>query len=414
MSIAIYSVIDASKLHDMLSALQAYTGIPIQLMGEKGQMLESFGPASDFCCLMKKHLFPKEDCFALHSNAGQYALETGESYVFACHANLTHIAFPLIRQSDLLGCVIIGPFLMDQPDTTIISELSERKQMSPGLAIDLYDSLKSLKVVSPAQVRQLRKLVEHLFSPLISSRRLLQQNLKKSLQQGQINETIQACKERDSAPNAEDVFQMEQDLLSKMRTGSIPRAKELLSQLIGVILYREGSNLKTVRARLIELDVLFSRTAIDCGARAETIWELNTQYLAMLGNDSTMEEMCHHLQQALEEFMSAMLRTNDQGNPYIRKALHYMADHYSEHLTLEEVADHVQLSPTYFSTLFRQVTGTSFRERLCSIRVEESKQLLAEGIPLADVALSVGFPDQSYYCKIFKKIVGLTPGKFRN
>ena len=109
-----------------------------------------------------------------------------------------------------------------------------------------------------------------------------------------------------------------------------------------------------------------------------------------------------------------MFREKDKGNPYIRRALRYMADHYSEHLELNQVADVVGLSPSYFSTLFRQTVGVSFRDHLNGIRVEESKRLLLDkSYTLADIAISMGFPDQSYYCKVFKKIVGVTPGRFR-
>ena len=55
-----------------------------------------------------------------------------------------------------------------------------------------------------------------------------------------------------------------------------------------------------------------------------------------------------------------------------------------------------------------------FREQLNRIRIEESKQLLLNtDYSLADIALAMGFVDQSYFCKVFKRIVGLTPGKFR-
>jgi AraC-like DNA-binding protein len=120
------------------------------------------------------------------------------------------------------------------------------------------------------------------------------------------------------------------------------------------------------------------------------------------------------LQEVAEGFTNAMFYEKDKGNTYIRKALRFIADNYFEHLELAAVADFVQLSPSYFSTLFHQVVGMNFREYLCSVRVEESKRLLlSTEFSLADIAVSVGFPDQSYYCKVFKRVVGISPGKFR-
>lgn len=82
------------------------------------------------------------------------------------------------------------------------------------------------------------------------------------------------------------------------------------------------------------------------------------------------------MQEVLESFMNAMFSEKDKGNPYIRRALRFMADNYSEHLELAQAAEYVGLSSSYFSTLFRDVVGVTFREQLCRIRVEESKHLL--------------------------------------
>lgn len=126
------------------------------------------------------------------------------------------------------------------------------------------------------------------------------------------------------------------------------------------------------------------------------------------------------MQEVLESFMDAMFSEKDKGNPYIRRALRFMSDNYSEHLELAQVAEYVGLSPSYFSTLFRDVVGVTFREHLCRIRVEESKHLLfSKKYSLADIAVSMGFPDQSYYSKVFKQIVGgernrRSPGSHRN
>ena len=141
----------------------------------------------------------------------------------------------------------------------------------------------------------------------------------------------------------------------------------------------------------------------------------NRTLLPLMYQERDVEALCLRLQEVVENFMSAMFYSKDKGNHYIRKALRYMSEHYGEHLELTDVAAYVQLSPSYFSTLFRQVVGQSFREQLCQIRVEESKQLLlSTDYSLTDIAIAVGFPDQSYYCKVFKRIVGLTPGKFRD
>lgn len=91
-----------------------------------------------------------------------------------------------------------------------------------------------------------------------------------------------------------------------------------------------------------------------------------------------------------------------------------MSEKFNTPLSLEEVAAHVHLHPSYFSTMFKNVTGSSFKEYLNKIRIEESKLLLLNtDFSIIDIAIAVGFEDQSYFSKVFKKFTGTTPKQFR-
>lgn len=415
MSSSIFSFVPETRIRDVLSTLQAFTGLAIQLIDSDGQLLMTFGQTTAYCAILKKQVFDKSTCFQLHRNAGRHAQTLGEAYIFACHANLNHIAFPLLQGQELLGSVIIGPFLMDVPDSTLVSDLAERRKLPPGLALELFDELGSVAVLPPAKVNLLKKLVDHLLSPLLPGERaLLLQNQQKMTQQARINETIQVYKEEKSAQSLAFFYSKETELLEKLRTGTIAQVKALLNELIGHVLFSEGGQIDAVRIRSIELTTLLSRVAMEGGAKPDSIYRLNSQFLYRLYEEQELESLCLLMQEVLESFMSSMFREKDKGNPHIRRALRYISDHYSEHLELNQVAEFAGLSPSYFSTLFRQTVGLSFRDHLNWVRVEESKRLLlTKQYTLADIAISMGFPDQSYYCKVFKKIVGVTPGKYR-
>ncbi len=416
MAVSIFSLVSEARVADVLGNLQEFTGLSIQLIDGNGTLIMSFGQSTSYCAALKKQVFDKSVCFELHMKAGQRAQVLGESYIFPCHANLSHIAFPLLNGGELLGSVIIGPFLMDEPDSTMVTEVADRYGVSVPLSLELYEELSKVTVLQPTKVNQLKKLVDHLLSPLLPGERaLLIQNQQKMSQQARLNETIQVYKEQKSDQSLAYFYRKEKDLLAKVRSGTVTEVKALLNDLIGYVLFSEGGKLETVRVRAIELTALLSRVAIDGGAKTESIYQLNNQFISQLYREQELEDLCMLMQEVLESFMDAMFSQKDKGNPYIRKALRFMMDNYSEHLELAQVAEYVQLSPSYFSSLFHQVVGVSFREQLCRIRVEESKRLLlADKYSLADIAISMGFPDQSYYCKVFKRIVGVTPGKFRS
>ena len=415
MSESMDSRLPIRRLGEVLKNLQAFTGIAVQLIDRDGSLLLAYGEPNAYCGILKKNVFTAGECHQLHMKAGQRAQRIGQAYIFSCHGDLNHIAFPLTDRETLLGTVILGPFMMDEADSTLVSGLAEKYRLSPSLSLELYDELSGIPVIEPEKAGQLQKLVDHLLSPLIPGERAaLLQNQEKTYQQAKIGETIRVYKQQKTQPSLIFFHKKEKELLAKVRTGSVQEVKGLLNELIGYVLFSEGGRIDAMRIRAIELTTLLSRVAMDGGANAESVYGLNSKFLTLINQKQNLDELCSLLQEVAEGFTSAMFFEKDKGNSYIRKALRFIADNYFEHLELAAVADFVQLSPSYFSTLFRQVVGMNFREYLCQVRVEESKRLLlSTDFALADIAVSVGFPDQSYYCKVFRRIVGVSPGKFR-
>lgn len=412
----LFALVSQERIRDVLDTLHAFVGLPIQMIDEMGSLLMAFGEATGYCSLIRKHIFTGNECFQLHRRAGQQAMKLGEAYIFTCHANLNHIAFPLIHQGELLGSILVGPFLMDAPDSTLVIGVAQEHSVSPTLCLELYDELTGLQVMQPSRVQHLSRLLDHLLSPLLPSERaMMRETQGKLYQQSRINETIQRYKEQEISTTQRYVYEKENALLAKVRIGGVQEAKALLNDLLGYVFFTEGGKVEAVRLRAIELTTLLSRVAMDGGARVDSIYDLNSKFLSLLSRGESIDDLCYLLQDVVESFMSAMFNQLDKGNPYVRRALGYMSEHFSEALTLEIVAKEVGLSTSYFSALFHQVVGVSFREHLCRIRVEESKQLLlSTDYSLTDIALAVGFADQSYFCKVFKRIVGMTPGKFRS
>ena len=415
MATELFSWVHRERLKAVLENLHAFTQLPIHLIDQRGETLMTFGESPRYCRLLQRNLFPGKGCLAVCLQVGQQAKKLGQPYIFSCHADLNHIAFPLLHQDELLGCIIVGPFLMDKPDSTLITNLTEKHNLTPMLSLELYDELPGLQVIEPARVNQLSRLMEHLLSPLMPAERVILQQAKEKLyQQSRINETIQQYKEQGISESRAFFYEKETELLSRVRTGNVQEAKALLDELLGHVLFSQGSRIENIHLMAVELTTLLSRVAIDGGAGTDKIYGLNSQYLTRILLQQNQEELCYLLQEVVESFMDAMFTHQDQGNPHIRKALRYIAANYTQKLTLQNVASEVGISPNHFSTLFHKTVGVSFREYLCQTRVEGSKQLLLyTDYSLADIAAAMGFPDQSNFSKVFKRITGISPGKYR-
>lgn len=415
MTTELFSRVPKERLKAVLENLHAFTNLPIHLIDNEGVQLMTFGESPRYCRLLQRNLFPGKGCLAVCLQVGQQAKKLGEPYIFSCHADLNHIAFPLLNQGDLLGCIIVGPFLMDKPDSTLIANLTEKHKLTPLLSLELYDELPALQVIEPARVNQLSLLLEHLLSPLMPAERaILLQAKEKLYQQSRINETIQQYKEERVSGSRAFFHEKETALLRRVRTGNVQEAKALLNELIGHVLFSQGGKMENVQLMAVELTTLLSRVAIDGGAGTDKIYGLNSQYLTRILVQQDQEELCYLLQEVVENFMDAMFTHQDQGNPHIRKALRYIGENYTQKLTLQHVASEVNISPNHFSALFHKTVGVSFRDYLSQLRVEESKRLLLYSeYSLAEIASAMGFPDQSNFTKVFKRITGMSPGKYR-
>ncbi|MDD4081461.1 MAG: response regulator [Eubacteriales bacterium] len=99
----------------------------------------------------------------------------------------------------------------------------------------------------------------------------------------------------------------------------------------------------------------------------------------------------------------------------IAMAKAHMHAHFQRDLTLESVARQIQMSPAYFSHVFKQETGQNFLAHLTELRIEHAKKLLLEQpqLRIFEVAESAGYQDVRYFSRVFKTQTSFTPGVYR-
>jgi AraC-like DNA-binding protein len=96
------------------------------------------------------------------------------------------------------------------------------------------------------------------------------------------------------------------------------------------------------------------------------------------------------------------------------RAVDYIFAHYSRELSLEDVAAHLNMKPTYFSRVFKQSTGRSFVEFVNRLRISKSCELLADGHrPVTEVCFESGFNNISNFNRRFQQLKGMTPSHYR-
>ena len=98
-----------------------------------------------------------------------------------------------------------------------------------------------------------------------------------------------------------------------------------------------------------------------------------------------------------------------------RRVRDYVRENLGGDIGLSKLAGQVGLSPHYFSLLFKRAFGVSPYRYILSMRIDRAKRLLSERhMAISQIALELGFADQSHFTKVFKTFVGATPRQYRS
>ena len=139
---------------------------------------------------------------------------------------------------------------------------------------------------------------------------------------------------------------------------------------------------------------------------------LSEKNVSLLERSTALFDMLTALIQRHADVRIADARTRPKYHSKVRETRDYL-DAYAEHeVRLEHLADLAELSPSYLLRTFKRETGLTPHAYQLQRRIERAKGLLAQGEAPTQVALTVGFYDQSHLGKHFKRFVGVTPAQF--
>ena len=121
----------------------------------------------------------------------------------------------------------------------------------------------------------------------------------------------------------------------------------------------------------------------------------------------------------VEKYTSSPIRTPIYrgGLPIhqLRKVEDYIAEHLAEEISVEQMAELVELSPSHFAHVFKETAGMTPLQFITRQRITRAQQLIREtSRSLIDVGLEVGYTSPSHFAQVFRRVVGVTPTEFRS
>ena len=221
-----------------------------------------------------------------------------------------------------------------------------------------------------------------------------------------------------------------EELISKLKINQCNYPREIENEVLKAIKNNDQSRLVDSNEKFVSylkanvydpvdiIDIcskyIFSILTISKGCNNDLYTEFkNEGILDSIKICCTFDE----LKERLDYVINKVGKSNDAGSSanslIVRKTINYIKEYYSDKVSLEEIANGMNITPEYLSRLFTKELGKSFSDYLKEFRIEKAKELLAnKKMKIYEIAEKVGYSDSKYFCKVFKEYTGMSPKEY--
>lgn len=217
------------------------------------------------------------------------------------------------------------------------------------------------------------------------------------------------CEYEDDYPS-----HIEKQLFEALEKGDVDQTVASANSFFDWMTAAHADGIMDIRLKCLEFILWAEHIAYEKGGMTYQFKSRN-DYLTTVMNLSDYEQMKHWFVEKMSEACRNITRYREESSTNVVDiAKEYIKNNYSKALSLDEVSYYVNISPYYFSKLFKERTGENFIEYLTNIRIEKAKELLSNSeYSMKEICVMVGYSDPNYFSRSFKKNVGVTPTEYK-
>lgn len=215
-------------------------------------------------------------------------------------------------------------------------------------------------------------------------------------------------------------YNPELEFYSVIKSGNITRLKELLEDQplilkpgLGIL---SEKPLQNIKYHFVITTALVARYCIEGGMELAKAYSISDFYIQKADKCTKPEEVSALHPIMCEDYAKRMknLRKKKVCDLHVARCIDYIYDHLHTRITVDTLANHVGLNPSYLSRLFKKETGNSISDYIQDKKIETAQNMLVySNYTSAEIASTLAYPSQSYFTEIFHKKTGVTPNKYR-
>lgn len=214
---------------------------------------------------------------------------------------------------------------------------------------------------------------------------------------------------------AEDYpIHLEKKLFEEIEKGEVNNAVSTARAFFDWMAENNPDSLMEIRIKILEFALWAEHLAYEKGGMT---YRFNSRqdYLPSIMETSDLQQLKKWF---MEKIMTAcqniLNKRAEKSKTIIETAKDYIRDNFHKDISLDDISRAVNISPYYFSKIFKEETGENFIEYLTNIRIDKAKELLSgTEYSMKEICSMVGYSDPNYFSRSFKKHVGVTPTEFK-
>lgn len=177
------------------------------------------------------------------------------------------------------------------------------------------------------------------------------------------------------------------------------------------------NSLTNLRYHFVVTVAMITRHCVEAGMELEQAYRLSDFYILKMDSLNTKEAIANLHDSMVLDYTGKMLllKKNSVISKSITMCIEYIYNHIHDRITIEDLAEHTDLSPSYLSRLFKKELGIAVSDYIREKKIDKAQNLLKySDFSLVEIANYLSFSSQSHFIQTFEKLVGMTPKKYRD